>query len=521
VVWFDGHESMEAACERAIDLAGGGVPKVETIQARAAIVGPPVPGEGRGVGHVSEEGCDRSESDRLALVAAGFAPEQPLYERGTRVVDGGVQEARRRRQEFEAMPTVGEYTRDLIEAVDSERRASQVVEAGDLRMTAKGDLVVRGGTRFAATRSSFASLATRIGIGGIRYLTDHCWPELRAYNLNHQLTAVQASDDAEHAAWRLMIDRQAAIGKSAAAAASVAGKEPAPTQIKLLTRRNARHEAGREVYGVVSPTYQHRFGVDRVAEALARSMPKDARGEVAYDGNRARFRVLFHSDVRPEEYVAGEFFRVGISVRTDDTGGGSYVVEALYWQNLCLNMGCIDEGVTGIKRIRHVGSVAELERKFDDAMARARSAIGHFIRAWGFGTSEDVIARTLQVTSDMEARRDLERGADGVPIEEVLPGFFNGLIERELVPIRGRRQEVVPKLVQMYRRDESSAVVGRPQPLSRTAIVNAATRYAHEGQSDPWAQDDIQSAAGRLLFGRASRSGGWSDPAPLPYIPLS
>jgi len=35
----------------------------------------------------------------------------------------------------------------------------------------------------------------------------------------------------------------------------------------------------------------------------------------------------------------------------------------------------------------------------------------------------------------------------------------------------------------------------------RSDVVNAWTRYAHESaaQSDPWIEDDIQAAAGRML----------------------
>jgi hypothetical protein len=45
--------------------------------------------------------------------------------------------------------------------------------------------------------------------------------------------------------------------------------------------------------------------------------------------------------------------------------------------------------------------------------------------------------------------------------------------------------------------------------------VNAFTRYAHEvDMPTPFYEDEIQRAAGKLLYGRGS-----SNPAPLPFIP--
>jgi len=237
--------------------------------------------------------------------------------------------------------------------------------------------------------------------------------------------------------------------------------------------------------------------------------------------------------VEPADYVAGEFFRVGIGVRTDDTGGGSCIVEGMFWQNLCLNLLCIDEGVTGIARIRHVGSVDALAGKFEEAMAKAKRAVGHFVDAWGYGTRENVLLETLRVTPDADDRKLIEGVAGGaVPVSEFLPGLFNGIIERELVPVRGRAK-AIPKLIEMFHADTSAArfVEGgngqrSERPLSRTAVVNAFTRYAHEGQDDPWQQDEIQTAAGGLLFGKkVGGEGGkpstWKTPEPLPYVALS
>ncbi len=92
-------------------------------------------------------------------------------------------------------------------------------------------------------------------------------------------------------------------------------------------------------------------------------------------------------------------------------------------------------------------------------------------------------------------------------IEQLIPGYFNGCIERELVPVRGKRQDVVRSLVAMHAKDQSSATRHGP---SRASIANAFTRWAHEVNVDPWLEDDVQRAAGRLI----------SNDQPLPFEPI-
>lgn len=526
-------DDFEEATRQVVEASGlKGVPEVEKLSTNGGNGGnggtaPSSPTNAapvqRGEGHVDTAGAARSLVDKAALEASGFAPKQPYFERGTRVIEYGVEEAKRLRAEFDAMPTAEENAKELISTIDAEARSEEVVELSGVRMNNNGDLRLRsGGPRIPPNGRSFGSLLSRAGIGGARYLTEHCWPELRAINWNRQADRIAEAEKESRRIWAQDVSNQIHVGHTRAKAEKIVGSEPEPQRIKFLTRRNARHPSGREVYGAVGPKFPADFSVRLIAEAVAKAAPEGSRGEVSYDGQRARFRILLHSTVQPEDYVAGEFFRVGIGVRTDDTGGGSCVVDALFWQNLCLNLVCIDEGITGIARIRHVGSVDKLAAKLEKAIQKAWASLSHFQRAWGYGTHEDVLARTIEVTHDEDAKRHLQAAqSGGVRIEDVLPGLFNGIIERELVPVKGRRVETIPKLVEAYGEDVSAAKDRSDTPLSRTAVVNAFTRFAHTTNSDPWAQDDIQTGAGSLLFGKRRKNGTFGEPAPLPYIPLS
>lgn len=167
-----------------------------------------------------------------------------------------------------------------------------------------------------------------------------------------------------------------------------------------------------------------------------------------------------------------------------------------------------------VARIRHVGGVAVLARRFAHAFADAQRRIAPFMQQWGFAMREDAVERALAAV-----------GSGPVPIWQALPGLFGGILERELVPVpvrvAGGRDAVVKQLVEMYRRDDSAARIdpatGQPRDrVTRAAIVNAFTRYAHEVNDDPWVQREIEQAAGALLWPRR----GAGEAEPLPYLPM-
>ncbi len=429
----------------------------------------------------------RSMIDFAEAEAEGFAPRQSLYERGTMVVQAGVANAKRSRQQWEAMPLVDDYTADFEERIAAEERTDVKVEPHQLRMTRDGRIGVPGSEEPARliTMQGMQGLTTRLGYGGATYLSK-CWPNLRAKNFNawggHLTTA----------------DAEGQARQSADDANDTEKKYETPNLI--LRTRNG--EGASEIYGAVSDSYTS-FDVDKVAEAFRLALHgMGARGRVTYDGAKARFEAIFHSDIRPEDYVAGEFFKAGIIVQTDDTGSGSLRGNATVWQNLCLNLMIIDTARQDLFRIRHMGSVAELAKKFRAGIEAGKSKLSHFIHAWGFACKDDVLATARAVAGDVPMK-----------ISDALPGLYNGILEHDLVPVRGRREENIKSLIAMYEKDESGA--HQDAYVTRAAVVNSFTRFAHEVNDDPWAEDEIQRAASALLHGRNGRA-----PAALPWIPV-
>ena len=412
---------------------------------------------------IDQAGATRSTLDMLLAKEAGFAPKPPIYARGTMVIEVGVENARLSRVAYEKKPLLAEALSDFQRVIHNEERTDLVLPAGDLRLDKDGNLrgpsVDGQPSRLGYfTRRGLRSLLSRAGIGGHDYLAQ-LPAELRAINVN----------------WHL------------------GGRVPHAIrdEVKVRTRRCGE---SREVYAVLSPRYTT-FDSDSVAAELSDALVgSDARGSVVYDGEDARFEALWHSNVQPEDYVAGEFFKAGIVVRTSDDGSGSCRVSAVVWQNLCLNLIVIDEAEQEIARVRHVGRPERMAAKLRDAFLAAESKLEGFRKRWGYAC-RDVL--TNRLSPDEQA----------LPIEQVIPGFFNGAIEHELVPVRGKRQDVVRSLADMYRADKSSAT---QRGFTRAALANAFTRWAHEVNTDTWLEDEVQRAAGKLV----------QSTQPLPYLPI-
>lgn len=468
-------------------------PKVTAIQPREPVALPRTPIATathqipaapvlRGEGHIDAEGAKRSNDTRFEMKMNGFAPKMPIYEVGSRVIELGVQNARASRSEYDALPSVPQVCGTVMQQVAREERKDiEVDRLTNVRMRETGFIGRENTGGLPMNEQAFGGLLTRTGIGGHAYLTK-CPIDLRAKNVNYWLEELKFSE------------------RSAEIAALASKEKWEPKDAKFRTRLN---RGEREIFAVVSGGYGA-FDADKIAQALSIASPDGARGSAYYDGTRLKAEVLFHTNIAPEQFVAGEFFKAGIVVRSDDTGSGAIRISAVVWQNLCLNLIILDECVQEIKAIRHVGSVDALAKKFQDGFEQALGTIDGFLMKWNYAVHDDVVDE-----HDVPGNNEdwLNK-----PVSEILPGLFNGIIERELVPVRGQRKDIVQGLMRMHELDKSAAVVGRDY-ISRAAVVNAFTRYAHEVNTDPFEADAIERSAGGLLnVTRANKI--------LPYEPI-
>lgn len=438
-------------------------------------------------GTVDAVSAERVTVDAEAARAAGFALGEPLFTRGTRVIGIGVENARISRLQHDEKPTVAECCADLVAQVQAERRTMVRTMVTDIGMTPGGllrfvDADLDVPRTLPITQTAFKGLVGRLGYSGGQYLSENCGPDLRAMNVNHHRE-------------RLLADEAARLGK---------GGSRREIALRVRDVAGAEGPLSKEIFAAVTPTYTP-FDVDKVAEAVSRSSEgSGARGTVTYDGEKARFEVMFHSDVKPEHYAAGEVFKAGVVIRSNDTGDGSIRGSSVVWMNRCLNLIVIDRCAQDLFRIRHVGNVDELAKKFRDGFASAMKSLEHFRAAWGYACEERLVARAESTGVSVPAKD-----------EAALPGFLNGVLEEGLITIPGRlkREDVIKRLVEHWEWDGSGA---KKFGLTRASIANAFTRFAHQDLSaaDPWAEDEIQRQAGALLWARR----GTSAPAPLPYV---
>lgn len=489
-------DEVWAAADAMVREAGGGVPDIRDLNAPAvaqvaeALKVKVVDSKPRPQGwdvkpeHIDAAAKARILADEAAARAAGFELKEPIFERGTRVNDLGVQNARKARIEFLAKPTASEAMADLQDRIRAEMRKDIEIPAAMLRMDAAGRMVVptnQGEQRLNISPYAFKGLVSRLDLprGAGTYLAD-CWASLRAKNVNNW---IQLLEENERAA---MLTKRDFERKT----------------INLRTRLS--EEGNRYVFATVSDSYAT-YDIDKVAEAIQLAMPDDARAEVHYNGRSAEITIHFHSTVAPEDYAAGEVFRAGLKFRTDDTGGGSLSGFGFVEQNLCLNLIITNVAAAPVFQLNHLGSVSRMAQQFRAGIRDAQNTIAPFMKQWGYARKDDLV----------EASKAERSGYEGIGITEIMAALLNGAIERKLVTVPGRREESIPKIIKAWEAD-----TGTDGPnsgtITRAGFVNALTRFAHEGQDNVWATHEIERSASKLLWPAHSRG---ALPA-IPFLPL-
>lgn len=388
---------------------------------------------------ISDEGRARALRDEAAARAAGFSLKNPIYAIGTTVNETGTDNFRQSRADWEALPPAREAAAALATQVEAETRHDVLVEAWGTRMLSNGLLESDAGVLPLSERG-FDGLCRLVTPGGARYLAS-CPLELRADNVNHWL-----------------------------ARAYTEGKDHRRKPKKLTLR--TRDAAEREIFAVVGPKYPGDAGIDVIATRLWRTLPEDARGEVLYDGYRARVDALFHSDIRPDAAVAGEVFKAGVRITSSDDGTGAAKVEAIVWRNLCRNLIIIDCATKMVTRRRHVG--ARIADDVEYGIVEALRKVEHFRSAWTTATLENVVERY---------------GFGDVP------ALLRALVEQNVVEAAGVDDETLAdRLI--------SAWYAEPG-YSKSDIVNAISRVAHTSTWTSWTTgEELERRAGELLFAR-------------------
>jgi hypothetical protein len=385
----------------------------------------PEPTPPGGVSAIAQQRIQRQEE---WLDKNGFHVAPPLYAPGTRVVELGDQNFKMERRRIESMPLFPDAAAAVGYQVAKEQRQDLDLPLASLHMDEDGSLWAEG-ERLEMERGSFFQLATAAGFGmGARYLAEKCDPLLRAENVNAQLLK--------------------------------AGKRA----IRLRTRRG--EDGGRRVFATVTPTYAvvdtHQV-LDMVTDVLT-----DSRAEMLYDGTGVHATALWMPD-SVVDLAAGDIFKSGVRVETDDTGRGRIRVTGVVWRNQCLNLIVIAEGEVETVSLVHRGDPERILSIVRDGVEMARSRVADFLESWGH-------ARTVKVN-----------------VEELLREW----VEERKVQVRGvrsaaERDAVVKALLTSWQQEPGDTLAD---------AVNAVTRAAHEHPL--WGVDvreELERQAARLVL---------------------
>lgn len=420
---------QDAAMRRYFDAHQAGDVTAQLVHLDGEANGPLDPDEDpppTAPGAVSATAQTRIETQEAWLAKAGFALAPPIYAPGTRVLPLGDQNFRLERGRVEALPPFPGAASAVTAAIRLETRRDHTVPLRNLSMTERGTLLADG-EEFAIEGGAFFQLAAHAGFGmGARYLAELCPPERRAMNVNAHLGG---------------------------------GKERRVT----LRTRASEGEALRQVYATVTPTYAA-VDTDQVLGIVLRDL-QDARTEMVYDGTGVRATALYMPD-RVVDLAAGDVFKSGVRIETDDTGRGRIRISAVVWRNRCLNLIIIGEGVVETVAQVHRGSTAKIIEAVAKGVQEARGKIGDFLNAWGHARSVLVDPETI-----------IRRWVDEKKV------FVQG--ERD-------RDQVVQRLLDAWNYEPG---------VTLADAVNAVTRAAHE--TPTWSlsvREELERQAARLVL---------------------
>lgn len=378
---------------------------------------------------VSSRAQERIALHEEWLKESGFSLAPPLFAPGTRVTALGDANFKLERSRVESMPEFADAATHVIEDIRREDRKDLRVRLREVSMNEGGKLIVRG-EEMGVEAPAFHQLASLGGFGmGARYLARHCSPELRAMNVNEQFAA---SSPRRSVILRTRIDRSGA----------------------------------RRVFAGVTPTY----AVVDTDEVLASVSPAlaEARTEMRYDGAGLAATALW----MPETIVdlaAGDVFKAGVRLQTDDTGRGRIRISAVVFRNRCLNLIVIGVGEVETVSKVHRGDPDRIVASIVEGVDEARGLIDRFLESWGH-------ARTSHVN-----------------VGETLDTW----VKRRKLDVPGLRDKAV------LRAEVERALHSEPGD-SVADLINAVTRSAHE--SPLWNQtqrEALERQAGVLLMAAA------------------
>jgi hypothetical protein len=420
---------------------------------------------------IDTEGRDRALSDEESARESGLAFTEPtLFAVGTRLCESGRESYDRSRMEFEHRPLLSDAL-DLARQ-DFEKQGRVDFRCPNLRnveMTPAGLLVDCNDKPMPRDmgigKHALGQAISRLGCSSSSsaYLAA-CPVGLRAHNWNEW---ADPSGKPVVALVRTMRDRRSDEDPKGSIAGYGQGSD-------------------RAAYAVLSERYQTRdlpdVAQDFLAALAATGADKGARGDYLLAGPKWRLRATFHSSFKSDALVVGDIFRGEVSISGSDDGTGSVRVTVGVERARCVNLTTI--WAKDVQGLRH--NSRDFVRKLGEMLLRASGQIAGFAAKWAEAAESSIIDGVWG-------------GGDPKPI-------FVALVAGGYVRLPGvSREDLADRLCAAWRAEPG---------YSRAAIVNAVTRAAHtQSWRSPWAQDELEEQAGRILYNRVVITPGTEESA--------
>jgi hypothetical protein len=237
--------------------------------------------------------------------------------------------------------------------------------------------------------------------------------------------------------------------------------------IKLRMRHGLK-----DIFAIVSPDYGVADAPQVLAE-IADQMPKEAKGTFSYDPGTTSWEIRANlwTPIPVAQQAVGEPFEGYTSIQSRDNGTGSLGGGGGIFLIRCLNASTyVAEGLR-MRRIHRSGVLVDLPAM----MATANQSIEILCKAWGQGRNAALDCRVF------DAQQTL------IPIEQVIPGFYRGMLTArrgELVGVLpGRTEKHVKALAMAFDSERRN-----PNTVIRSDLAQGWTRYVQE-QATPIRRD--------------------------------
>lgn len=408
---------------------------------------------------VIDANLNRALEDEELAIKNGFILRRPIYQMGTKVNSIGAENYKKSRQDFEKLAFANEEAQKIIQIVKEENREDSEETIRDYWLNSDNGRLYKYSQQlssegFVTTEHSLRQLIRRTRPSAVHDVDDgHAVLDASNYiaNINAPLE------------WRTRLANQYLV--------TAKDKENVPLKAIFRTRDyKFQNLSKRELYAVVSNRFNSDCDVDEICKILSEK-DSNTRATSLYDGEKFRFDLLYHSDIVPENCVAGEVFKAGVTVRSSDNGTQGIKISPFVIRNLCLNLIILSRSEQNIS-LTHLRK--NLKEDLQDSIDLAFSKVKDFKEKWESANKENIL-------EDLFNKDPQE--------------VFTKLVKAGHVRVPGVSQkDMVNRLFLAWQMEPG---------FTRAAICNAITRSAHMDKwSNIWATSQMEEQGGAFLYAR-------------------